>query len=73
MEESYILPTRAADFYSWLRDVPAVTEGLVHQDMGSAPSCKRARSEPEPGAFIMVSTSTALGTDEDDDHDPLPG
>ena len=73
VEESYILPARAAQFYSWLWDVPAVTEGLVHQDVGSVPSRKRAHSEPEPGAFTVVSTSDALVTDGDDNHDPSPG
>ena len=50
-----------------------MTEGLVHQDIGSAPLCKRARSEPEPGAFTIVSTSAALGTNGDEDDDPSPG
>ena len=73
MEESYILPAHDAEFYSWLRDVPAVTEGLVHQDISSAPSRTRARSEPEPGAFTVFSTSAALVTDGDDYHDLSPG
>ena len=73
MEESYILPAHAAEFYAWIWGMPAVSEGLVHQDVGSVPSRKREHSEPEPGAFTMVSTSAALGTNGDDDHDPSPG
>ena len=73
MEESYILPTRAADFFSWFQGMPTVTEGLVHQDVGSAPLRNYARSEPEPGAFTIVSTSAPLGTDGGDNHDPSTG
>ena len=73
VEESYILPICAADSYSWFQDVPTVTEGLVHQDIGSAPLRNHACSEPEPGAFTMVSTSAPLGTDGDDNHDSLTG
>ena len=72
MEESYILSTRAADFYSWLRDVPAVIEGLVHQDVGSVPLLKHAHSESESGAFTVFSTSAALGTNGDEDHNLSP-
>ena len=67
------LASPRSDFYSWLQDVPAVTEGLVHQGMGSALSRKHACSEPEPGAFTVVSTSAAMGIDGDDNHNPSPG
>ena len=45
----------------------------IHQDVGYAPSRKRARSEVEPGAFTVVSNSAVLGADGDDEHDPSLG